>query len=201
AEVDRLSEGEIVGMKYAAASVGQCVAAEQLHQRGLDVASEMIRLNLDTCFDLERNECRAVDVKVMTGRAEWLDEPAYLVRKRRVDRQPPQPIDRKQHCPPAPGPPESGSGALHLRMALRHRLVVLRRDRACLCAEREWCLVTDFGDAFRLDATLRRQRIANVPDRGIGGNRVAGFFGAHVCARCAARGVSWEQGRSRGWHW
>src|SRR5262245_62895947 len=84
-------------------------------------------------------------------------------------------------------------------MALRHRLVVLRRDRACLRSEGEWRLVTDFGDAFRLDATLRRQRIANALDRGIGGHRVPDCFGAHVPARTAADAVSRGKARSRGW--
>src|SRR5262245_5758328 len=159
----------------------------------------MIRRDLDPCFDLERNECRAVDLEVMAGPAERLDEIAYLVCKRRVYRQSAQPIDREQHRPPAPGPSESGGGALHLWMALRHRLVVLRRDRACLGSEGEWGLVTDLSDAFRLDAALRRQRIANALDRGISDHHVSDCFGAHVPARAAADSVCCDKARSRGW--
>ena len=61
---------------------------------------------------------------------------AQLVFERRVDAVAAAPIDGDEHRVPAAGPAARRDGALHARLALGHRRVVRRRDRALLAAER-----------------------------------------------------------------
>ena len=87
-------------------------------------------------LDLERDEARRVDLEVVAGQPVALEERAQLVFERGIDRVAAAPVDGDEHRVPAAGPAPRRDRALHARLALGHRGVVVRGDRALLAPER-----------------------------------------------------------------
>ena len=78
AEVDRLAEGEVVRVEETPAAVGQVPVAEDLQQGLLDLAAEVARLRADHESQVQGHEAGPVDLQVLPGQAEALQEAAQL---------------------------------------------------------------------------------------------------------------------------
>ncbi len=152
AQVDRLAEREAVGVEEAGAAARQPLGAERVEQAPLDVGREVARLGADVQLDVERHEARRVDLDVVAGQPEALDEAAQLVFERRVDAVAAAPVDGDEHRVPAAGPATRRDGALHARLAFGHRRIVGRGDGALLPAERLRRVEARLRQRLRVDA-------------------------------------------------
>ena len=72
-------------MEEAGVAARQPLGAEGVEQPLLDVGREVARLRADVQLDVERHEARRVDLDVVAGEAEALDEAAQLVFEVGVD--------------------------------------------------------------------------------------------------------------------
>ena len=73
AEINRLAEGKIIGMKQTAPAVGQIAIAQNIEQLALDVAAEVIGGDADMQVDFQRDELRLVDFEIVPRHAVALD--------------------------------------------------------------------------------------------------------------------------------
>ena len=73
AEINRLAEGKIIGMKQTAPAVGQIAVAQNIEQLALDVAAEVIGSDANMQVDFQSHELRAIDFEIMPRHAVALD--------------------------------------------------------------------------------------------------------------------------------
>ena len=161
AQVDGLAEGEVVGMEDAPTAVRPHPVAEHLEQGLLHLAAEVVGLHADVELDVERDEARRVDLQVVTGHPEALDEVADVLAKRVVDARSAGAVERDEDGVPAPRPAEGRGGALDAGMSLANGRVVRLGHRALLRAERLRRPLPHVLHALGLRAARRGQRVAH----------------------------------------
>ena len=69
AQINRLSESEVIRMEQTKPAVGELSGAEQLKQLALDVGAEVRRIGANMHVDFQRHRQRPVDFDVMTRHA------------------------------------------------------------------------------------------------------------------------------------
>ena len=71
AEIDRLAEGEVIGVEVTRGwPLGKSLAAQHLQQRLLHVALEVIGVDADVSVDLQGNILRRIELQVLAGEPE-----------------------------------------------------------------------------------------------------------------------------------
>ena len=95
AQEHRLPEREVVGWKKPSCPSGSSPLLKRLQHRLLDVAAEEPGLHADVQLDLERHGDRAVDLEVVAGQPEALEERREIALELVVDR-PARPAGRRR---------------------------------------------------------------------------------------------------------
>src|SRR5262249_34950105 len=73
AEINCLSEGKEIRLEKAPGAIGQNSVAEDVEQRGLNIAPEIIRLHTNEHLDLEGHVPWRVDLKIVACHPIWLN--------------------------------------------------------------------------------------------------------------------------------
>ena len=149
----------------------------------LTVAAHEAGRDADRQLELERHELRRVDLDVVPGEPERVQERAQLVLERVVDRAAADAVDGDEDRVPAPGPAPRRARLLHLGVPLGERRVVGHGDRALLRAERLRRVQPDALGRLRIRAAGGRQRVGHGGDRQVGDDAAA----ARRRRRCPAR--------------
>src|SRR5580700_2465933 len=136
AEINRLAEGEIIGIEERVRTVGQRSGSEQLQDGLSNVSGKVAGLRANIERQLERDIDGRVDFDIVAHHAVVL-EPGNDGRCRsRVDGSAALRIDRDVHGVPAAGPSEGADSILKVGIdAHGHRAVIGGRDGSVLDVE------------------------------------------------------------------
>ena len=103
-EGDPLAEGQVVGMEEPRRPSGSSPVAENVQQRRLDVAAQVVRLHADAQLDVERHGDRRLHDHVVPDPAIAMESRPISRSSRRDVATPLQRVHRHQRLGPAPGP-------------------------------------------------------------------------------------------------
>src|SRR5712691_7088058 len=195
-EIDGLSEREPIGVEQSQPAVWQDTVVELLEQGLVDVGPEMILVDAYRHVQLERNVYGVLDLEVVAGQAERLEELAQSLPEGLIDGLPALSVGGDEDGVPAARPPEPALCLKHvrrvwIRIALRESRVIVRGDRAQLVqAEILGSLLSHFFERLGIDAAPRRKRIPHPVDGRIRGDHMADRIPADVAVATVADPVA-----------